>query len=221
MPRQCAYCGLIDRRMTRDHVIPKSLYPKSIRRGKFPINLITVPSCVACNRSWADDEPHFRSILGVAGDEPNLPRQELWTGPTIRSFQQIDGLRRMMDLVNQFHPVQVEGIDRFMVYPARDPRVMRIIRKIVRGLCHHKSLRSPVPDELVWADINLHNWPQDELNNMHYLHCEPDIFQCHYKVVNQDNIVSIWILEFFERCSFNAAVLKSSSLIPNQSPPSS
>src|SRR6266571_8484988 len=129
----CAYCGEHTRKLEREHAIPNCLYPKS--RSQSRVQRITVPSCAACNRGWSDDEAHFRNVLLLAG-EPNSAVRELWETTTRRSFEDVDGRRRIKDLVEQFVPIRVEGFNRQMIYPARDNRVRRVLKKIVRGLSH-------------------------------------------------------------------------------------
>jgi hypothetical protein len=53
-----------------------------------------------------------------------------------------------------------------MVYPARDARVMRLVRKVLRGLCHHHALLPPVHDDQAWADIQRYNVPSEFLVEM-------------------------------------------------------
>jgi hypothetical protein len=74
---------------TVDHVIPRCLYPEST--GSLAQRL-TVPACEACNKSWSDDEAHFRTIMTLAG-EANAVATELWAGKVARSFRAADGKR--------------------------------------------------------------------------------------------------------------------------------
>lgn len=57
---KCYLCGKAEPE-TRDHVPPKGFFndPK-------PDNLITVPCCEACNRSYAKDDEAFRFFVSVA-----------------------------------------------------------------------------------------------------------------------------------------------------------
>ena len=146
----CAYCGRGDASLEREHVISKCLYPPSKANSK--VQRLTVPACRGCNGSWADDEAHFRNVLLVSG-ESNDPVTELWNGPAARGFRDVDGLRRLRDLASLLRPVVVDGQPRHMIYPAQDPRVLRVVRKVVRGLSYHHELWAPVSDGRVWADV--------------------------------------------------------------------
>ena len=144
----CAYCGREDVKVDREHVIPRCLYPASKAGSK--VQRITVPSCHSCNHGWSDDEAHFRNVLMMAG-EANDAVTDLWSGKTRRALRDVDGYRRASDLLSIMEEAQVRGVVRHKIFPARDPRVLRVVRKIVRGLVYHHGLGAAVPDTAVWA----------------------------------------------------------------------
>lgn len=203
--RRCAYCGSMNA-STRDHVVPSALYPPS--KAVSRVQRITVDACHQCNKSWADDEAHFRNMLLISGDPTPAVRQ-LWDGPTRRSFSYVDGLKRMRDLVAHMVPIQTPQGERHMVYPGRDERVLRIVRKVVRGLCHHHELLSPVLDGQVWADIQRFKVPPEFLADMKSGHVEEDVFQYHFGVIDDPELHSGWVLRFFSRTPFFCIVYQS------------
>jgi hypothetical protein len=160
----CSYCG--------EHVFPRSLYPLS--RSGSRVRRLTIPSCNECNRGWSDDEVHFRDVLVLAG-EPNEARRELWETTIRRSFKEKDGMRRVRDLVEILHPIEIDGNNRQMVYPGQDDRVLRIVRKILHGLCHHHGVMSAVSEKRIWADILKYQIPKEFLSEMACEHREQDI----------------------------------------------
>lgn len=166
---------------------------------------LTVSACRACNSSWADDEAHFRNMMLIAG-ESNPPVQELWETKTRRSFEEVDGRRRLLDLSTQMRPVETTEGTRHMVYPGKDDRVMRIIRKIVRGLCHHDGIMSPVQEHQLWADVLKYEIPPEFLDGIAHHHLEKDVFEYRYAVLDESEIHSAWLLTFFERRTFIATV---------------
>jgi hypothetical protein len=93
--KRCAYCGKAATRLEREHVVPRCLYPASKRTSK--VQLLTVSACTSCNRSWSDDEAHFRNVLLIAG-EPSVAVRELWDIKAWPSFGKSDGERRLRDL---------------------------------------------------------------------------------------------------------------------------
>lgn len=201
----CAYCGLLVRRKggsTRDHVFPSSLYPPSKSESK--VQRLTVPTCYDCNNSFSDDEAHFRNLLAIAG-EPNSAVHELWQA-VMRSFSQADGKRRLFELYHRMVPTTVDGRPRHLVFPGKDERCMRIIRKIVRGLCFYHKLPSPVEDNQVVADIRTNESPLMTDSTFTHRHAERDIVQYAYASLSND-LHSAWQLTFFERTTFIAVVL--------------
>jgi hypothetical protein len=57
-PKFCAYCGR-RKSLTKDHIPPKSLF------AVWPHDLITVPSCQACNGGAAKDDEYFRLVTAA------------------------------------------------------------------------------------------------------------------------------------------------------------
>lgn len=203
--KRCVYCGSEDA-CTADHVVPRGLYPPSKASSAVP--RITVPACGVCNNGWSDDEAHFRNVLLLAG-EPTQAVRELWEGKTRRSFAQSDGLRRARDLAVQLVPVTTPDGDRHMIFPARDERVLRIVRKTVRGLCHHHSLLSPVHDAQVIADIHRFAIPPEFLAEMTLGDTEGDVLEYRYGFVDEHDIHSGWLLTYYGRTPFQCIVFRS------------
>ena len=201
----CAYCG--ERDVTdNEHVFPKCLYPVS--KAKSRVQRLTIPSCNECNKGWADDEAHFRNILALAG-EPNDSRRELWKTKIEPSFQKVDGQRRIQDIVNTWQPVEIDGKHKHIVYPGKDVRVIRVIKKVVRGLCHHHNVLSAVPELRVWADVMKYRMPDKFLTQMIYAHREPDIAEYRYSVIEEVGIQSAWLITFFGMITFIGIVASS------------
>ena len=195
----CAYCGTQSRKLEREHVIPGCLYPAS--RAASRVQRLTVPACRSCNGAWADDEAHFRNVLLLAGDS-NTAGTELWEGPAARGLNEVDGLRRLRDLVAIMKPITVDGQPRHTIYPASDDRVLRIVRKVVRGLCYHHDLAAPIADEQLWADVMRYAVPPVFLDEMAYEHREPDVLAYRFATICERDLHSAWLLTFYERTTF-------------------
>jgi hypothetical protein len=201
----CAYCGTVEAR-EREHVIPSCLYPAS--RGRTStVQRLTVPACGACNRGWSDDEAHFRNVLSLAG-EPNDAVSELWGGPIRRSLAQPDARRRALDLIQLMEPVVIDGQERWKIYPARDERVLRIIRKIVRGLSHHHGLETAVTESRVTADVLRYPIPPGLFDGEVIQHREADICQYWFLDDASEEIRSTWLITFYDRRTFIAWVAR-------------
>jgi hypothetical protein len=203
--RRCAYCGSDDA-PTVDHVVSRALYPPSKATSRFA--RITVPACVPCNAGWTNDEPHFRNVLLLSG-EPTPAVRELWEGKTRRSFTYSDGRKRALDLAVQMIPVNTPDGERHLIYPAKDKRVLRVVRKIVRGLCHHHGLLSPVHDGQVLADVQRFEVAPEFVAEMTSGHAEEEVLQYRFGVVDDRDIHSGWLLNFFCRTPFFCIVFHS------------
>jgi hypothetical protein len=83
---------------------------------------------------------------------------------------------------------------------------MRVIRKIIRGLCHYHNVLSPVMDTQVWADVLKYVIQQEFLDEMPIHHREQNIVEYRYQVLNEKGIHSAWLLTFFERRTFIGTV---------------
>jgi hypothetical protein len=179
------------------------------------VQRLTVPVCSRCNRGWSDDEAHFRNMLLVSG-EPNEAVQELWQTKADRAFKKIDGHRRLRDLLEQMQRVETDIGERWAVYPGGDQRVMRVVRKVIRGLCHYHRIMSPVSDQRVWADVLSYRVPPEYLNEMEYHHREKDIAEYRYQILDEPPIHSAWLITFFERRAFIGMVSTSKDGFPEE-----
>lgn len=205
----CAYCGVTVPKPDREDVIPKSLY--TLSKSKSKVQRIKVSSCNRCNNSFSDDEAHFRNIMTLAG-KPGPITSELWV-KVERSLDKKDGKKRLIDIYRQMKPVDNSGSTLYKVYPGKDEKVLRIVRKVVRGLCHYHKLISPVSEAQVWTDILTYPIPFHSLEDMNYHHREKDICEYRYQVINDGGIHSAWLITFLERVTFVALV---SSAVPEQ-----
>ena len=144
-------------------------------------------------------------MLLISGP-PTPVVHELWEGPTRRSFAQKDGVARVRQLFFQIVPGQPPRAEKYMIFPGRDERVMRIVRKVVRGLCHHHELLSPVSDEQVWADVQKFEISPAFLTEMASGHVDEDVLQYRYATLEDPDIHSCWLLRFFTRTPFFCVV---------------
>ena len=194
----CSYCG--ERIATdNEHVFPHNLYP--ISKAQSRVQRLTIPSCNQCNNGWSDDEVHFRNVLALAGG-PNEACRELWQTTIRRSFEKLDGARRLKDLVEILSRVEINGETRHKVYPGQDDRVIRVVKKIIRGLCHHHGVMSAVSDQRVWVDVLKYHISEEFLSQMTYAHREQDIAEYQYQVLCELGIHSAWLIKFFQRVIF-------------------
>ncbi len=204
----CGLCGEL-RITTREHVVPRSLYPASKSSSKF--RRITIAACATCNNGTADDDAHFRNVVLLAG-EPNDAVNELWSGPVRRGFAQLDGRRRARDIFELMRPAPDVGPNQYRIFPAEDPRVLRIVRKIIRGLSRHHEIAYPLSDGQVFADVMRQTIPEEILAAMEHKSAEPDVLKYGYLSLSEPSgLSSAWFLRFFQRTTFIGLVFANES----------
>ena len=199
----CAYCGKgLGPKPTKEHVFPQGLYALSRRSSYEPLIVFV---CSACNNSWSDDEALFRNVVTLAG-EANQAASDLFKGKITRSFGKCDGQHRIEQLLDIMRPVQVDGVQRQMIYPGEDERVLRIIRKIVIGLAHYYGIATALAPARICVHVLRYEIPPELLEMMETKHQEADIVEYGYALLPEQGIHSVWTFTFFERTSFIALV---------------
>jgi hypothetical protein len=75
----CIYCGATGK-LTKDHIPPKNLFPTPR-----PSDLMTVPACERCNKSFELDDDYFRIAVLVPADPERHPiAARLWAEKVVR-----------------------------------------------------------------------------------------------------------------------------------------
>ncbi len=145
----CTYCYK-RRVLGRDHVPPKTLFPRPR-----PANLITVPACTACNTRASKDDEYFRDVVSLR-DDANTPAAKLVRETAINSLYrpQRAGFRRsFLKNVASQDVFSAAGIflGKKIAYTVDSRRLDRVIRRVTRGLhLHHHGQRLPARYS-VWA----------------------------------------------------------------------
>jgi len=208
--KPCAYCGLTDSPRERGHIIPDCMYPTDTKPN---IQRRTVPECLECKKMWQDAENHFRNVMVIAGT-PNKAVMEQWEGPIKRSFAKPSGRKWAKALVDQLVAINNIKGSLYKIYPANDPDVMLVIRKIIRGLCHHHRIATAINDKRVWADILRYPIPAYLKENMKWFNLGTNFFEYAYELTNDKdlNIHSSWYLRFYEQREFVGFVTMSENI---------
>jgi len=134
-PPICYLCGrAITGRVSRDHVPPKQLYAKALRRNH-PLSLCRLPTHKACNNAYKDDEEYFvHALAGHAHD--SVAGRAVWD--QIRgAARKREETRRLIRQIHREFDLRPGGIilPGGMVAQRLDfRRIHRVLWKIVRGL---------------------------------------------------------------------------------------
>jgi hypothetical protein len=206
--KRCVYCGVEGQKLTRDHVFPRGLFPPVTTALK--VQRLTVAACELCNNSFSDDEAHFRSVVTLAGHVTESTSR-VFHEKVMRSFDGLDGRRRLFDLVELTERVTVDGEVRLKIYPARDERVLRVVRKCVIGLTYTHGLSSALPDIRVWADVLRYALPTDMEAELRFRGSEPEVVEYAFLEKPFEGIDVVWLIKFFRRATFIASVSSAES----------
>jgi hypothetical protein len=208
--KPCAYCGSTDNPREKGHVIPDCMYPSDTGPN---IQRRTVPECSECKKIWQDAENQFRNVMVIAGT-PNKAAMEQWDGPIKRSFKKPSGRKWAKALVDQMVATKNSKDPLYKIYPANDPDVMLVIRKIIRGLCHYHQIDTAINDQRVWADILRYPIPAYLKENREWFNLGAKFFDYAFELTNDKivNIHSSWYLRFYEQREFVGCVVMSESI---------
>ncbi|WP_263360091.1 hypothetical protein [Acidicapsa ligni] len=128
--------------------------------------------------------------------------RELWKTKARPSFYQPDGERRRRDIAKQLVPVVFEGRDRNLIYPGRDARVIRIIKKIIRGLSYYHNVEHGLEEERIEVEVLTYPVPDNFWDSGTFYHCELDICLYWHQKHDDVDLSSVWVLNFFEQRKF-------------------
>lgn len=209
MDSSCVYCGSLED-LERDHVPPKSLFPKPA-----PNNLITVPACGKCNRSFSKDEEYFRVIVSQMAQSGRHPAtKKLLDTKILKSM--IRRPRFATKILSSVIPVDIydqgkligtaAGFD--LEYKSFD----RVMTKILRGLLYHETgLRVPAQYVIKWnvihKPIHVRARLYKALSTCPAHSFGDGIFE--YQVyVPKGSVASFWLMRFYLGPTFCAGIFK-------------
>ncbi len=197
----CAYCGTTEKKRTKGHVIPKSLYPASLP----DVQRITVPECLDCKALWEDAEPHFRNIMIAIWDPETIVEDGRWRKMQ-RSMWKCDGPRRYEDFIDLLVEENTAKGKRHAIYPDKEPRHNLILRRIVRGLCHDHGLGSAIADSRVWCAVMRYRVPEAFQSEIIWHELSPGFCRYGYTISDDERFHSFWLLQFASHIGFVGAI---------------
>lgn len=123
--KNCCYCGKIAD--SKDHIPSKCLLEKP-----FPDNLLTIPSCVTCNKSFSLDEEYLLNVLVEISTNPTLLAKKQIGGSVYNARERSPGLR------DRIKKSLVRAEDGKIYFKSEFDRIKRVIEKNALGLFYHK-----------------------------------------------------------------------------------
>jgi hypothetical protein len=127
---RCLFCG--KEANTRDHIPSKNLLDEP-----FPLNLLTIPSCSECNKSFSLDEEYFLNVLVEISSNPTLVSKKRKGGNVYKARQRSKGLKARIE--NSL----IEGEDGKIYFKSETDRIKRVIEKNAFGLYFHRYKKLP------------------------------------------------------------------------------
>lgn len=121
----CLFCGNIAE--TKDHIPSKNLLEKP-----YPDNLLTIPSCEKCNKSFSLDEEYFLNVLVEISTNPTLLAKKIIGGNVHRARERSKGLKKRIE------DSLIQGDDGRFYFQSEEDRIKRVIEKNALGLYFHK-----------------------------------------------------------------------------------
>lgn len=140
----CVYCGLAPG-TTRDHIPPKSLFPKPRP------DLITVPCCETCRGNQSPDDEYFKNVIAMRHDVGDHPAAKQIIESVLRSYAKPRKKRFAHALFNSVHELDLHTpagiyLGKMPAYDVDLDRLCRVIRRITLGLFYHHT-GSRLPDD--------------------------------------------------------------------------
>lgn len=207
---KCIFCD--NTADTREHIPAKHFF-----KGVPEKNLITVPSCYSCNKSFQKDEDFFRQFYISMLMDRSAYAKQLMDNEITRSIKRAPSLGHQM--FNQMKLVEAytkAGVylgtkTMYTISDSDKKRINRIANKIVKGLFFYEFKQIFPLDwivEIIWITPKVEKEQNlEELaKTLKWNVIHENIFA--YGVDNIPNTYqSIWILDFFRIPLFYVLVL--------------
>ena len=206
----CAYCNAL-KKLTVDHVPPKCLFEKGAS------DLITVPSCHECHRSFAEDDEYFFHVHVRDPEAQEFPGSEEARKRSQRGLDRPQYRKTAEKLIPKDVPVWAEGEFRGYIQAIEfdGEWIKRTVVRIVKGLFWYENKESlPLDyevssfryDKLDRYDISL----QSGLSKM-YNHCLSNgkrnvsggTFEYAFAATDTDHCSTVWVMRFRETSTFD------------------
>ena len=218
-PKLCVLCGLHPA-TTKDHLPPKSIYPKPRDSG---LQLFTVPSCSQCNNGDAKADEEFKMVVGFETGEVRDDSDQMAKSlaKTIAHNQRIadevfsSKKRTFVDRGSGLFTPETRLTFDFDLYQS-------VVQRIVRGLYWHETSNiASIHDTItvipaIGMDSKLQFLFREMLPQLETRQLNNDSVR--YKFHLHDNETSFWAINIFVRHTVFAMVAH--QIQPNTDPES-
>lgn len=219
---RCVYCGEFGP-VTDDHIPPKNLFAKRDRK-----NLLTVPSCWACNGDQSEYDEYFRRSIIIRKDALQHPSaQGVWPS-VLRSMKRPQAQGFARDYVDSLRLMEVVsptgifvGTTFANVLDAR--RLGRVAARVVRGLFFVESgtvlareyLAMAYPAEVILQGptpslLELLEHARRLTRNLNSRVVGPNVFRYWFDRFEKDASTSLWYFQFYNWVEYLGVTVASS-----------
>lgn len=202
----CTYCGKKPG-TTKDHVIPKSLFPKPR-----PNDLVTVKCCKDCNKKFKQDEDIFVAWINFGPGGATKKGQSLWDQKLYRTYKKDYGVRKI--IANSFKCINLiapSGIylGKRLAISIDSKRLNNVLKKIIRGL-FWLEYKERLPQNI---RIDIFGIPKNDERITEVIYatepattCWEKIFEYRHRRLDTSTFESLWIMSFYRKNYFVAIV---------------
>lgn len=219
----CVYCGR-DAGNSFDHIPPRCLFPQGFRE-----NLITVPSCVSCNRGFSSDDEYFRDCIVMKHEVGDNPQAKLVQESMLRSFARPQKRKKFHALMNSTRKVNLVSsggvwLKEGLSYSADLTRLCATARRIIRGLYFHRFQRRFPDDHQVsaWEDSGMEGIDSETGEKVANI-CRKliaregqsrgdGVFDYWMEVASDNPDATVWLLRFYGSLPFLGVTLPESAI---------
>lgn len=216
---ECAYCGSLTENPTRDHAIPRALWPD----GQRPANPIIVPACAKCHTEGDREVTYFRNMVVATLDPEKDPvAAALVDGPVTRAIVRDNRLYRDMIERAEFAGRPSAGgvfVEQGVKVPFDGQRFNAPLEKMVRALFFHKS-KVPLPKThkvVIYPGGDFWDKPgaAELIAAMHSWQSYGDtVFQFRSVRDSTDLAATAWVLAFYRQVGILATTVPIATAFP-------
>lgn len=215
LARKCYLCEK-EGACSRDHVPPKGIFPKEIRKINKK-NLLTVPAHSTCNNSYKQDDELFRNFI-IAHSHKTQQGRFAWDNTVVPSFKKNPGAR--IELLKRVERRFIKD-DLLGAYVYSNglqweaSLITRQIERINRGLYYYKTkqpLSLTIPIRYNLYDNIKYILPKiiqifNEINiNLNWKHIIPGFFTYFFEMAEDDNEKGLSVLIFYNSITFFCSI---------------
>ncbi len=207
----CIFCGRPAD--TREHIPAKQFF-----KGTPDSPLITVPSCLICNKGFQKDEDFFRQFQVSFLMDKSERAKEIMENEVVRSIkrrpaltQQMFSQMKLVDAYTKIGGKYVGKVTAYHITASDTARVNRVVRKIIEGLFFHE-FKKVLPNDwnirIVWVSPKVERelGLVDLAKTLKWNVIKEDTFAYGVQFVPK-TYQSIWMIDFFKVSVFYVLVV--------------